>query len=139
MAKHQLKGLCYNCGEKYFREHKCKEHKLFMVISEDVSDEYVDVPHVEEPPQEDDHILLSDPPEVELLISFNTLTSFFSPQTLKLICYIKHMKFIILVDSGNTYYFIHHYIAQGTMCYIHAINNFQIMIVNGTSMKCEGR
>jgi hypothetical protein len=86
-----------------------------MAISEDVSDEDVDVPHVEELPQEDDHTPPSDPPEVEPLISLNALTSFSAPQTLKLIGYIKHRKFIILVDSGNTHNFIHHHISQETI------------------------
>jgi hypothetical protein len=80
----------------------------------------------------------SDPPEVEPVISLNSLTSFSSPQTLKLIGYIKHRKVIILVDSGSTHNFIHRYIAQETNCYIRAVNNFQIMIANGGSMKCGG-
>jgi hypothetical protein len=41
MVECQLKGLFYNCDEKYFPGHKCKEQKLFMAISEDVSDEDV--------------------------------------------------------------------------------------------------
>jgi hypothetical protein len=32
MVERQLKGLCYNCDEKYFLGHKCKEKKLFMAI-----------------------------------------------------------------------------------------------------------
>jgi hypothetical protein len=44
-----------------------------------------------------------------------------------------------LVDSGSTHNFIHRRIAQETHCYIHAVNNFQIMIANGGSMKCGGR
>jgi hypothetical protein len=32
MVECQLKGLCYNCDEKYSPGHKCKEHKLFMAI-----------------------------------------------------------------------------------------------------------
>jgi hypothetical protein len=35
--------MLYNCDDKYFPGHKCKEHKLFMAISEDVSDEDVEV------------------------------------------------------------------------------------------------
>ena len=80
----------------------------------------------------------SDPPEEEPIISLNALTSFSAPQTLKLIGYIKHQKVIIRFDSGNTHNFIHRCIAQETHCYIHAINNFQIMIANGGSMKCGG-
>jgi hypothetical protein len=78
------------------------------------------------------------PPEVELVISLNALTSFVAPQTLKIIGYIKHRKVIILVDSSSTHNFIHLRIAQETHCYIHAVNNFQIMIANGGSMKCGG-
>jgi hypothetical protein len=38
MVERQLKGLCYNCDDKYFLGHKCKEQKLFMAISEDISE-----------------------------------------------------------------------------------------------------
>jgi hypothetical protein len=80
----------------------------------------------------------SNPPEVELVISLNSLTGFSAPQTLKLIGYIKHRKVIILIDSESTHNFIHRRISQETNFYIHAINNFQIMIANGKSMKCGG-
>jgi hypothetical protein len=106
MVECQLKGLCYNCDEKYFPT--------------DIT-----------PP--------SDQPEVEPVISLNSLTGFSAPQTLKLIGYIKNQKVIILIDSGSTHNFIHHRISQETHCYIHAVNNFQIMIANGGSMKCGGR
>ena len=49
MDEHQLKGLCYNCDEKYFPSHKCKEQKLFMAISEDIWEEDVETPLVSEP------------------------------------------------------------------------------------------
>jgi hypothetical protein len=139
MAERQLKGLCYNCDEKYFPGHKCKEQNLFMAISEDIQEEDDDTPPVPESPEIPDIIPPSDPPEVEPIISLNALTGFSAPQTLKLIGYIKQRKVIILVDSGSTHNFIHRRIAQETHCYIHAVNNFQIMIANGGSMKCGGR
>jgi hypothetical protein len=139
MVERQLKGLCYNCDEKYFPGHKCKEQNLFMAISEDISEEDVETPLVSESPESTDITPPSDPPKVEPVIYLNALTSFSAPQTLKIIGYIKHQKIIILVDSGNTHNFIHRHIAQETHCYIHAINNFQIMIANGGSMKCGGR
>jgi hypothetical protein len=138
MVECQLKGLCYNCDEKYFLGHKCKEQKLFMYISEDISEEDIETPLVSESPETPNITPPSQPPEVEPVISLNALTSFFSPQILKLIDYIKHRKVIILVDSGCTHNFIHRCIAQETHCYIHAVNNFQIMIANGSSMKCVG-
>jgi hypothetical protein len=39
MVERQLKGIFYNCDDKYFPKNKCKERKLFMAISEDVSNE----------------------------------------------------------------------------------------------------
>jgi hypothetical protein len=76
-------------------------------------------------------MLSSDPPKFEPLISLNSLTSISTPQTLKLIGYIKHKKAIILVDSGNTHNFIHCRFSQEINFYICAVNNFQIMIANG--------
>jgi hypothetical protein len=139
MVECQLKGLCYNYDEKYFPGYKCKEKKLFMVTSEDILEEDEETPSMSESPESTDITPPLDPPEVELVISLNALTGFSTPQTLKLINYIKHRKVIILVDSGRTHNFIHFCIAQETHFYIHAINNFQIMIANGGSMKCGGR
>jgi hypothetical protein len=138
MDECQLKGICYNCDEKYFPGHKCKEQNTFMAISEDISEEDVEIPLVSESPKITDITPPSDPPEVEPVISLNALTGFSTPQTLKLIGYIKHRKVIILVDSGSTHNFIHRRTAQETHFYIHTVNNFQIMIANGGSMKCGG-
>jgi hypothetical protein len=130
MVERQLKGLCYNCDDKYFPGHKCKEQNIFMAISEDVSEDDVEAPPVAESPEPTDMTPPSDPPEVEPVISLNALTGFSAPQTLKLIGYIKHQKVIILVDSGSTHNFIHRRISQETNCYICVVNNFQIMIAN---------
>jgi hypothetical protein len=138
MDERQLKDLCYNCNDKYFPGHKCKEQNLFMAIYEDIQEEDDDTPPLAESPEIPDIIPPSDPPEVEPIISLNSLTGFSAPQTLKLIGYIKKRKVIILVDSGNTHNFIHRRIAQETHFYIHAVNNFQIMIANGGSLKCGG-
>ena len=107
MVEHQLKGLFYNCDDKYFLGHKCKEQNIFMAVIEDISKEYVVVPPVEELPPPSDLTPPSYPPYVDLVISLNALTSFSTPQTLKLIVYIKNRKFIILLDGGSTHNFIH--------------------------------
>jgi hypothetical protein len=109
-----------------------------MAISEDVSEEDVEASLVSVSPEPTNITPPSDLPEVEPVISLNSLTGFSAPQTLKLIGYIKHSKVIILVDSGRTHNFIHHCIAQETNCYICVVNNFQIMIANGGSMKRGG-
>jgi hypothetical protein len=135
MVERQLKGLFYNYDEKCFLGHKSKEKKIFMGIYEDVPEEDVTIPLVEEHSLLDSTQEPAEPLEVDPLISLHALTGFLAPQTLQLIGYMKHRKFIILVDSGNTHNFIHRHISHETNCYIRVVNNFQIMIANGGSMK----
>jgi hypothetical protein len=78
MVECQFKGLCYNCDDKYFPRQECKEHKLFMAITEDVSDEDVVVSPMDGIPPPSHLAPPFDPPEVEPVISLNALTSFFS-------------------------------------------------------------
>jgi hypothetical protein len=90
MDECQLKGLYYNCDDKYFPSHKCKEQNIFMAISKDIPEEDVETPLVPESPKITDINPPSDPPEVERIISLNALTGFSISQTLKLIGYSKH-------------------------------------------------
>jgi hypothetical protein len=78
-----------------------------MAISEDNSEEDVETLFMSESPESTDITPPSNPPEVETIISLNALTSICTPQTLKIINYIKNWKVIILVDSGSTHNFIH--------------------------------
>jgi hypothetical protein len=90
MVEHQLKGLCYNYDYKYFPGHKCKEENIFMAISEDISEEDVETPLVSTSLETTDITPPLDPPEVEPIISLNSLTGFSAPQSPRLIGYIKH-------------------------------------------------
>jgi hypothetical protein len=110
-----------------------------MAISKDVSEYQGDVSPLELIPHPEDNIPPSDRTDVEPLISLHPLTGISNSQTLKLIGYIKHRKFTILINNGNTHNFIYRRIYQETHYYIHVVNNFQIMITNGGSMKCGGR
>jgi hypothetical protein len=112
---------------------------IFMVVTEDIFEEDVVFIPMEELPSPSELTPPYDPPEVDPVISLNALTDFSSRQALKLIGYIKNRKVTILVDSGITHNFIHCHISQEVNCYICVINNFQIMIANGGSMKCGGR
>jgi hypothetical protein len=110
-----------------------------MSISKDVSEDDVEASLVSVSPEPNDMTPPSYPCKVEPVISLNYLIGFSVAKTLKLIGYIRHRKFIILVDSGITHNCIHRHIAQETNLYICVITNFQIMISNGGFMKCGGR
>jgi hypothetical protein len=112
MVECQLKGLCYNCYDKYFPGHKCKEQNIFMAISKDVSEEDVEAPLVSVSPKPTHITPPSNPLEVEPVISLNALTGFSTPQTIKLIGWIKNRKVTIIVDSGSTHNCIHYHISR---------------------------
>jgi hypothetical protein len=80
----------------------------------------------------------SDQPNVEPQISLHALICISAPQTLELIGYVKHRKFIILIDCGSPDNFIYQRVARETDYHIDVVNKFQIMIANGGSMKCGG-
>jgi hypothetical protein len=92
MVEFQLKGIFYNCDDKYFPGQKCKEHNLFMVMFEDVFEEEAYVSPMDVLPPPNDFIPPYDPPEVEPIISLNSLIAFSATQTLKLIGYIRIKK-----------------------------------------------
>lgn len=94
-----------------------------MVIFEDVYDDEANVVILEDitPTQE---VPLLEWQVEETQISLHALIGISSPETFKLVNYIKHHKVIVLMDSGNTHNFIHHCIAEETLCCIHVVNNF---------------
>jgi len=97
-----------------------------------------DVSTLKEMSQVDDTISSSDPPMVEPIISLHSIIVISSLQTLNIISDINHQKPILLIYIGSNHNFIHRRISQETLYYIHAIHKFQIIIVNGSSMKYEG-
>jgi hypothetical protein len=101
MVERQLKCFCYNYDEKYFLGHKCKEQNLFMAISENFSEDDVEDPLLVISPKPIDMTPPSNPPKEKSIISPNALTRFSTPQTLKLIGYIKHIRssFLLIVEA----------------------------------------
>jgi hypothetical protein len=77
MVECQLKALFYNYDEKCFMGHKCKEHKLFMAILEDVVEEEIEAYHATNLSKPAPITLPSNPLEFEPIISLNALTGFF--------------------------------------------------------------
>jgi hypothetical protein len=107
MVEHQLKGVFYNCDDKYFRGTKSKEQNIFMAMSRDFYEEEENVSRVEEIPQPVDPNSLFDPLEFKPIISPNYLIGFTTLKTLKLIGYNKNRKCIILFDNGDNHNLIH--------------------------------
>ena len=137
MAERRKQGLCYYCDEKYSPGHKCKEPKFFQIDGTDYSSSE-EAPPLEEPEEvEEDN--QKDKVLDEPVISLHTLAGISSPQTLKIKVFIKHLPVVVLIDSGSTHNFIHQIVTEAVHCFVRAVSNFQVQIVDGGTMKCEGR
>eukprot|EP00253_Pinus_taeda_P006137 PITA_06137 len=141
IVERRKQGLCYYCDEKYSLGHKCKEPKFFQIDATDLSSSE-EAPPIEEPEEEDeDHqpnnALPTTPDEPVILI--HALAGISSAQTLKIRGFIKHRPVVVLIDSGSMHNFIHQRVAEVVHSFVRAVPNFQVQIVDGGTMKCEGR
>eukprot|EP00253_Pinus_taeda_P024423 PITA_24423 len=113
-----------------------KEPKIFQIDSTDYSSSEEDPP-LEEPEAVEEDNQKDNVPD-EPVISLYALAGISSPQTLKIRGFIKHRQVVVLIDSGSTHNFIHQKVAEAVHCFVRAVSNFQVQIVDGSTTKCEG-
>ena len=144
MEDRQRKGLCYNCDEKYVKGHCCREQNLFHIdvcptpemkevgpeepSVDEINEQTLLVPDIVEPAASIE----------ESIISLHALLGVSTAQTLKIKGYIKYHQLVVLINSGNTHNFISLSKVEAFYICIHPINNFQVLISNGGTMKCGG-
>jgi len=73
--EHLAIRIYLNCDKKYSPRHKCKEHKLFMVISQDIFEDGFDGETWEEVTPIIEEVSLPDQPGEEYQISVHALTN----------------------------------------------------------------
>eukprot|EP00253_Pinus_taeda_P031893 PITA_31893 len=139
MVERRKQGLCYYCDEKYSSRHKCEEPKFFQIDATDHNSSK-EAPPFEGPEEEDednqlDNEILATPEEP--VISLHALAGISSPQTLKIKGFFKHHPVVVLIDSGSTHNFIHQRVTEVVHCFVRAVSNFQVQIVDRGTMKCE--
>jgi len=49
------------------------------------------------------------------------------------------MSVMVLIEYGSTHNFIHRRVIENVNCFVRPVSNFQILIVNGGTIKCGGR
>jgi hypothetical protein len=130
LEERKEKGLCFNCGSKYSKGHKCGEKKLFYIDFEEEE---------EQEPSQDENVEAFASEELTPTISCNALVGIITPQTLKIEGYIKTKKVIVLIDSGSTHNFIHYKLANSLNCFVYPTPKFQVMIAYGGTINCSGK
>lgn len=116
MADWRAKGLCYNCPEKFHRDHHCSMKGIYMIkIEEDDSE---------------------DQDKVE--ISLHALTRIHAGQTMQLHVQIASVTLLALDDSGST----HTFVAKEAACKAGITPaprpRMKVVVTNGDHVECPG-
>ena len=145
MANRQCKGLCYNYDETYVKGHRFHEQKCFHIDVNTTPE--IEEMGLEEPSREEINgqpLLVPNTVELaasteEAIISLHALSGVSTPQNLKIKGYNKYHQLVVLIYSGSTHNFINRSKAQSLHIFVHSTNNFQVLIANGGTMKCDVR
>jgi hypothetical protein len=129
-------GLCYYCDEKYNQSHKCKFPKIYLIQSMEwkpgekivENDQCLQGEEIEQG-------LLDHLPEISLHAIFGTPT----PNTMRLVGFIKTQQVVILIDSGNTHNFLDPSVVKKIQLPILSYNRIQVKVANGDTIQSEGQ
>ena len=72
-------------------------------------------------------------------ISVDALVGLSTPQTMKIVGYIKKQKVIVLIYLGSTHNFIDKRLIEHLNYFVYSMTNFQVLVANGGSMDCLGK
>jgi hypothetical protein len=107
MADRREKGLCFNCEEKFSRNHRCKARFLLFVTNDVEPTDGVD-PNEMGIPEPDPSLEISGPTEElnSAQLSYHALSGVQSAQTIRVLGRVGSQQVRVLVDGGSTLNFI---------------------------------
>eukprot|EP00253_Pinus_taeda_P012319 PITA_12319 len=121
--------------EQYFTLNHIMDDATQLSVGSISSEEAPPLKELEEEEEDNQHDNVPEEP----VISLHALVGISSPKTLKIRGFIKHRPMVVLIDSGSTHNFIHQRVTEAVHCFVQEVSNFQVQIVDGGTMKCEGR
>ncbi|XP_058753077.1 uncharacterized protein LOC131626262 [Vicia villosa] len=133
LQERRAQGLCFNCDEKFITGHKCSTNRFFILLAEE---EGVMV----EPENEnmEEHSMEAEFKDTYFQLSPQALTGHYHPQTLKFKGKIQGLSVMVLVDTGSTHNIMQPRIAHHLNLHTTPINQFSVMVGNGSHLQCEG-
>jgi hypothetical protein len=157
MQLRRSKGLCFNCDDRFHKDHRCKPKFLLMLgdahstipINPIYAFLATEPPDPTSPPPPSDLLLppTAFPPEPttptslepELFqLSLQAVTGQPSPRTLRFVATIHGHPLTILVDSGSSHNIIQPQIATFLRLPIQPMSSFTVMVGNGDHLNCTG-
>lgn len=128
-AYRRAKGLCFTCGERWGRDHRCPANVPLHVIEEllqmlESEEEYT-------PPageQQDDANCAA--------ISCHTLEGTASPKALQLQGWLGDTKVLLLIDSGSSSSFIRNDLVRGEIQSVPLARRLRVRVADGGELAC---
>ncbi|XP_058775591.1 uncharacterized protein LOC131649859 [Vicia villosa] len=133
LQERRAQRLCFNCDEKFFTDHKCSTGRFFILIADD--DMGDDQAEIEENSINNNDTDLND---TYFQLSPQAVTGQFSPHILKFKGSIAGLPVMVLVDTGSTHNIMQPRIAHHLNLQTTPINQFSVMVGNGSHLQCEG-
>lgn len=131
MAYRREKGLCFKCGDKWNKQHKCPPQVPLHVIEELL--EVIDYTDHSESDSDD----ISTPPENSLMaVSDDSSSLKKHRRTMQFRGLIGKQEVLIMVDSGSEYSFVSEDIVTTLQCSVDTIPTELYTIADGGSVSC---
>ncbi|VFQ64783.1 unnamed protein product [Cuscuta campestris] len=118
------KGLCYNCDQKWSRNHRCGRY-LLMVLDED------------DPDVAEDSVLQDEVAVTGDISSLNSMAGVTTPRSLRLFGTVSNQILVVLIDGGSTHNFIHPKLVERLRLPVLEIVPFKVYVGNGDSLLCS--
>ncbi|MCH81666.1 hypothetical protein A2U01_0002457 [Trifolium medium] len=140
MAERREQGLCFNCDERFSRNHRCKA-RFLLLIAED--DEVLESGQTEIYEEVDHGLEIADPVAVDpAQLSFHALSGIQTAQTIRVLGQIEFNLVQVLVDGGSTLNFIQKRVVQSLGLKPNPSPSLKVLVGNGeeilSSQVCQG-
>jgi hypothetical protein len=134
-AYRRSKGLCFVCGEKYSRDHRCKTSIQLHVVQEMI--DYLQVSEDSDCEQHEPELELKSGETQLMMISLAALdTSMSAPKSMQLQVMIQGQLLLFLVDSGSSSCFIDTKRAQHMSGKYPLALSVQVKVAGGALLQC---
>ncbi|MCH91062.1 transposon Ty3-G gag-pol polyprotein [Trifolium medium] len=111
MDERREKGFCFNCDERFSRNHRCKARFLLLIADDD--DDSLELNHQELLDEVGSALIGLDPGEADpTQLSFHALSGIQTAQTIRVLGQIESNLIQVLVDGGSTLNFVQQRVTQ---------------------------
>lgn len=131
-AYRRSKGLCFTCGEKYSKQHKCPASVPLHIV-----EELLEVLQIESDNDQSDHSSNDSDDEDLMLLSGSSSGKCKRKRCFRIQGFVGKRQVLILVDSGSVSSFISTKMVAELQCPVQQIPATTYVVANGNSVECS--